>query len=337
MLPSLSSALLVDADGSRTDRHLRMESRDWDEIKGLTDNVYMPFRVHPTGKATPASDHYTFDIGGFTLSRFRYGAGVRIDQFDADPGRGIALTTLHGVARHRGNAVTREGESYLVDVSRSDYLFETPDDHLQLNLSFPHSLLADLYERWHGVPADSTMWQLSFGFGGLGSSWLSLLEYASRCIAEQPSRVSDGPMGRHLEEMLGLHLLTVWGREFDDPALERSNRGMAPHYVRRAEEYMREHARDAPTLTEVADAVGVSTRALTNAFRQFRDQAPIAQLREIRMAGVRADLLAAPAGTTVASVVSAWGYVNQGVFSLSYRKRYGEPPSDTLSRLRTRA
>ncbi|MEU0267990.1 AraC family transcriptional regulator [Nocardioides sp. NPDC006303] len=336
MLPSLGDALLRDAAGAPTRRHLTQESRDWDEISALNDDVYMPFRARPTDRATPESDHYTAAIGGFTLSRFRYGAGVDIDRFEPGAGRAMALTTLHGVARHHGEFCTGEGESFLVDTSRSSYRFEVPGRHLQLNLSFSHGLLAELYERWHGVPADPRMWELSFQFGGTGSSWLSLLEYASRCIAEMPDQVAGGPLGRHMEEMLGLNLLTQWSRRFSDPAYLVRTSGTGPGYVARAEEYMREHARTSPTLTEVAAAVGVSARALTNAFRTYRDQSPIAQLREIRMNGVRADLLSASREVTVASVISSWGYVNQGVFAQAYRKRYGECPSDTLGRLRGR-
>jgi len=336
MLHSLSDALLVDDVGRPTQRHLVLESTDWDEIADSTDEVYMPFRVRPRDRATPDSFHYTFAVGGFTISRFRYGAAVSLDDFQPDTGRGIALTTIQGRVRHQGDACTGEGESFLVDVSRSGYRLEADSDHVQLNLSYPHQLLSELYERWHGVAAHEAMWRLNFTFGGPGSSWLALLEYCARCIAEMPDQVADGPLGRHLEEMLGMNLLSQWSRRSSDPAYTRPHKA-APRYVATAEEYLRGHAREAPTLTEVAAAVGVSVRALTGAFRSYREQSPIALLREVRMNGVRGDLLAAPAEATVSSVLRSWGYVNHGVFSQAYRERFGEPPSATLGRLRGRA
>jgi AraC-like DNA-binding protein len=335
LLHPLRDALVVDEAGLATRRHLVLESSDWDEISDSTDDVYMPFRVRRLDGGSPDSFHYTCAIGGFTLSRFRYGAAVALSDFEPDSGRGMALTTIQGTVRHQGEAWTSEGESFLVDVSRSPYALDADSHHIQLNLTFPHDLLAELYERWHGVTAAEAMWRHSFKFGGPGSSWHALMDYSTRCIAEMPDQVADGPLGRHLEQMLGMNLLTQWGRRSGDPALNRSD-GLAPRYVRVAEEYLRSHAREAPTLTEVATEVGVSVRALTGAFRSYRDQSPMGLLREIRMNGVRGDLLSAPAGATVSGVLRSWGYVNHGVFAQAYRRRFGEPPSATLGRIRTR-
>lgn len=334
MLSSLRSALLLDENNTPTDRHLVLKSQNWDEIAASTDAVYMPFRVTPQGKVRkPDSFHYTCAIGGFTLSRFRYGLPVYLNEFAPDEGRGIALTTIHGAVRHCDTADTLAGESFLVDISRADYALQADKDHIQLNLSFPHQLLADLYERWHGLPANEQMWKLKFKFGGTGSSWLALLEYCSRCIAEMPDQVAHGPLGKHLEEMLGMNLLTQWSRHLGDAAFQRAGT-LAPRFVKQAEEYMRDNARHAPTLTEVAGAVSVSVRALTHAFRSFRGQPPIAYLRELRLQGVRAELLAAPCEATVSSIVSGWGYVNMGIFASAYARRFGELPSQTMRRLR---
>ena len=334
MLPSLQTALLLDLHGAPTQRHLVLESSDWDEIAHSTDSVYMPFRVTPRGRVVrPDSFHYTCDIGGFTLSRFRYGTAVALDQFAPEMGRGIAMNTIHGLVRHCDSVDTAEGESFLIDISRADYAVEADHDHIQLNLSYPHQLLADLYERWHGVPADEAMWRLKFKFGGPGSSWLALLEYCSRCIAEMPDQVAHGPLGKHLEEMLGMNLLSQWSQRYGDQAFQRPG-SLAPRFVKQAEDYLRQHMRQAPTLTEVAGAVGVSVRALTAGFRNFRNQSPMAFLRELRLQGVRAELLSAPPGATVSSIVAGWGYVNLGIFAGAYAQRFGERPSQTLRRLR---
>lgn len=334
MLPSLRNALLVNAAGQPTDRHLVLKSRDWDEIASITDAVYMPYVVASNAKLRkPNSFQYTCDIGGFTLSRFRYGVPVALHDFSPDPGRGIALTTIHGNVRHCDMADTSAGQSFLVDNSQTRYFLDADANHLQLNVSFPHQLLADLYERWHGLPAPDEMWKLKFKFGGPGSSWLALLEYCARCIAEMPDQIAHGPLGKHLEEMLGMNLLMQWSQHSGDAAFQRAST-LAPRFVKQAEEYMRYNARHAPTLTEVAGAVGVSVRALTHAFRSFRDQSPIAYLRELRLQGVRAELLAAPCEATVSSIVSGWGYVNMGIFANAYARRFGELPSHTMRRLR---
>lgn len=290
----------------------------------------MPYRLRPRGAGLPRGSNHVAQVGSFTVSHFRYGAGVQLDRFEPDAGRGIVLTTLDGLVSHQDGVVTRAGETFLVDASRSPYRLSADDLHDQLNIAFSHRTLADLYARWFGGSADPRMWALSFQFGGRGSSWLSLLDYVVSGIAEFPDEVATGPLGRRLEEMLGIHLLTEWQRRLG--ATPAPAAPLAPRYVTAAEAFMREHANSAPTLAEVAAAAGVSVRALTLAFRRYRDQSPIAFLRDLRMEGAHADLAAAGPGATVSSVVAAWGYVNHGVFARSYLQRFGELPSATLAR-----
>ncbi len=330
---NIKSALLLDKGGNPTDQHLALVSKDWDEIAEVNDQVYMPFRVDADkAHVSPRSTHHTCDIGSFSLSRFCYGTQVTLDQFDPEFGRGIVMTTIQGKLLHCDSAETRFGDSFLVDTSQTDYRVIASEDHLQLNLAFKHQFLEDLFERWRGYRADPRMWQQKFKFGGADSSWFSLLEFASRMIAEHPEKVFDGVMGKHLEEMLGLNMLNQWLTASDGHFHERNS--AAPRIVKQAEEYMHAHARQAPTRTEIAEHVGVCLRTLSSAFREFRGISPIEYLREIRLQGVRQDLLHAEPDTRISYIISQWGYVNFSSFSQAYRYRFGETPSDTLRRLR---
>lgn len=106
----------------------------------------------------------------------------------------------------------------------------------------------------------------------------------------------------------------------------------APRHVRAAEEFMRANAGEPLTLAEIADAAGVSIRTLTAGFRNFRDQSPMQQLRDIRMAAARNDLMQGPGTGSVADIALRWGFGNFGRFAGDYRRRYGETPSETLRR-----
>ncbi|QID19444.1 AraC family transcriptional regulator [Nitrogeniibacter mangrovi] len=334
----LQSALVVDAAGAATDRHELILTRDFDELRAWTNQVYMPYTVTPGPCHHPDSALYAVTIGSMILSRFHYGIPVHLNEFSRGPGMGMALTTIRGKSRHwidtRRCAEVDVGETFLVDTSRTEYWADFNPEHLQVNITFPHAFLADLYQRWFGQAADEGMWRCKFKFGGTGSAWLSLLDYACRAVAQTPEQVTDGPLGRHLAEMLGMHMVMEWVRQFERPAAPRPLPCVAPGYVRRAERYMAEHARSAPTLSEVALATGISVRALTSGFRQFRGTSPMAHLRELRLQGVRRDLLSAGHGATVASVAQQWGYANLGAFAASYRRRFGENPSVSLRRLR---
>lgn len=336
----LADVLVADAAGQLTNRYLRGQSCDWDEITSVTDSVYMPFRVRPVGKSIrPKSTHHTTQIGGFTVSRFSYGVPVYIDNFDPAPGKGMVLTTLFGDIQHAGGHVetvqTGAGESFWADTAKADYVFEAFNGHhMQLNLVYRHQMLEDLYERWNGRPADPGMWTQRFKFGGPGSSWNALLEYSCRCIVEMPDQMSQGVLGKHLEEMLGLHLIRQLQCAFGETN-ESSHGVLAPRCVKAAEDYMASHARFAPNRTQVAAAVGVSVRALSASFARFRGHSPMAYLRKVRLQGVRADLLAAPAGASVREIAAAWGYIFLGDFARQYRQQFGELPSETLRRLRS--
>ena len=246
---------------------------------------------------------------------------------------------MQGAARHfvhNGEyEETSEGQTFVADCSRVEYNADFNREHLQINLTIPHDYLEALWERWYGAPAPESLWTHNCRFASGGSSWLSLMEYASRRVAEAPDEISQGRVGAHLEEMIGLHLLDEWARmaKISRPEKQQS---FAPRYVRAATSYMHDHAMEAPTISQVAAAIGISARALSGAFRQFRQMSPLEYLREQRLQGVRAELLAAPPSITVASIALAWGYTNLGQFAATYRRRFGELPSATLRLPRSR-
>lgn len=106
----------------------------------------------------------------------------------------------------------------------------------------------------------------------------------------------------------------------------------APATVRRAVAYLEENAHRPVQLSEVADAVGTSARALQYAFRRHLDTTPLAHLRRVRLERTRQDLREADPtrGDTVAAVAARWGFTNTGRFAAAYRAAYGVTPAETL-------
>ncbi|MEW6560377.1 MAG: helix-turn-helix transcriptional regulator [Pseudomonadota bacterium] len=338
-MESIRNVLVTDAHGRASERYRLVATQDWDQIRQWSDLVYMPYTVSPTGKAqTPNSVLDAARIGHFTLSRFHYGIQVNIRDFSPAAGTGMVLTTLRGAARHwaepNAYADTGIGEAFLVDNSRTHYWVDFDRDHLQVNLTFEHEALAQLHARWFGSPADERMWRCKFRLGGANSSWIALLGYVCNCITEMPEAVTNGPLGRHLEEMIGVHLLTAWRARADGGADDLTRAALAPRHVLLAEQYIREHARDVPTLSMIAAAAGVSVRSLSNGFRTYRGSTPMDALREQRLQGARAEILLAANDTSVREIAYGWGYVNLGLFAAAYRKRFGEYPSTSLARTR---
>ncbi|WP_416061535.1 AraC family transcriptional regulator [Rhodococcus indonesiensis] len=313
-------------------------STDWDEIRAWSDRVYMPYRVRPSGRLLhPRSSMFSASIGEIVLTRFRYGIPVTVDRLSAEAGNILVLTTIRGHARHRVGAGAVEvdsGATFVADCSRIEHRVDFDDDHLQLNLTVPHRLIADLADRWFGVVPDDRLWQHKCVVG-TESGWNTLLAYAVRAIRADPVRIAQGRPGAHLQELLLGHLVTEWAAAAG-VALDCDEPPAAPAYVRHAERYIREHAADLPTVSEVAAAVGVSVRALSGAFRRHLDTTPNRYLTDVRLRHIRDELSTPSAECTVSAVAARWGYVNMGVFAAAYRRRFGENPSRTLARARGR-
>lgn len=330
----LRDALLYDAAGNAIRQHHKVFSVDWDEIKAWSNKVYMPYLVCPTGPAiTPRSTMHSAKIGRITITRFAYGIPVNISDWSQDAGNAVVLTTIGGHARHDSNKAggveTGEGETFVADCSRTDYHVDFNPDHLQLNLTIPHSVLEEVSYDWFGFVPGNALWQYKTVIGGRNSSWLSLMEYITRCIAEAPDRLAKDRAGRHLEQTICIHLLNEWAARAGLD-LEASRNSIAPRHVKLAEQYMADNALEIPSMTDVARAAGTNLRTLTDAFKKFRGYPPSHFLREQRLQGVRRGLIAAGVGSTVSQVAYTWGFVNLGEFARVYRDRFGELPSQTL-------
>jgi AraC-like DNA-binding protein len=116
-------------------------------------------------------------------------------------------------------------------------------------------------------------------------------------------------------------------------AIEAAGRSTAPFFVRRVEQFIEEHARDAIALADLIGVAGVSTRALQTSFRRFRNTTPMAYLRAVRMELTQTELMnAGRQGLSVAAVANAFGFGHLGRFARDYQARFGELPSQTLYR-----
>jgi AraC family ethanolamine operon transcriptional activator len=103
--------------------------------------------------------------------------------------------------------------------------------------------------------------------------------------------------------------------------------------VERAEAYLRAHM-DAPVpLYRVSRIVGLSERGLRNAFYSVRGMSPKRCMLAERLQGVRRALSSSGAlPATVTGIASEYGFHELGRFAATYKKVFGEAPSETLRR-----
>jgi len=110
-------------------------------------------------------------------------------------------------------------------------------------------------------------------------------------------------------------------------------RDARPKTIQRALAFMESNVDQDISIADIASAAGVTVRAVQTAFQRHLGTSPLAHLRRLRLAEVRAELLEAdPAKRTVAEIAARWGFHHHGRMAAVYRDLYGEAPSVTLSR-----
>lgn len=102
--------------------------------------------------------------------------------------------------------------------------------------------------------------------------------------------------------------------------------------LQRAARYIDAHLDDSLTIGDVAAAAGVAGRTLHKHFHDEHGTSPMRYVRECRFTQVRRALLQAGPQESVTTIAVNWGFCHLGRFSVEYRKRYGETPSETLRR-----
>ncbi|WP_031340285.1 helix-turn-helix transcriptional regulator [Xanthomonas maliensis] len=106
-----------------------------------------------------------------------------------------------------------------------------------------------------------------------------------------------------------------------------------PAKYRRAYAYMIANAhRSDLSINEVAAQIGVTGRALQQAFKSATGLSPTQVLRRYRMQGIRDELLADGGCGSVLQAASRWGVGSRSALAKGYRQHFNEAPMETLQR-----
>jgi AraC-like DNA-binding protein len=119
-------------------------------------------------------------------------------------------------------------------------------------------------------------------------------------------------------------------------SLGRPSAQVAPAVIQRAREYIRDHAAEPIYISTLAANLGIPMRTLQDNFRRYFGLSPQAWQRECRLEDAQQALRLPDAATTVTAVAEMCGFGNLGDFSVQYRQKYGESPSETLRLARKR-
>jgi AraC-like DNA-binding protein len=148
-----------------------------------------------------------------------------------------------------------------------------------------------------------------------------------------PHPCFDGHLGRLAERTLSLLLLDAVPNNYKWAFADEQLSPAAPYYVRRVENYIREHAGEQITTDDLVLVGGVSARSIYHGFSRFRSITPMGYLKAVRLDLARDALVKGRhnGANSVTQAATAAGYTNLSQFSRDYKARFREAPSQTLA------
>lgn len=307
-----------------------MRTQDLDEAVDAVTRVYCAHRIQVTGQASTVD--VALDVvqpATQPLIQLSYGTSVRID---TAPQAYLMMYSTKGAARTRqGNlqAEWKQGQTLPFSAGIDTELwFDEAFVHRGMRIDAQR--LENLCARWLGHPLTRPLrFRLQPFSHEFEHVWQRTLAYvASFADKGLPFR---GASKAAFDEYLLTLLLHQHPHNFSDELAEHVPAPI-PGVVRRAERYMLEHA-DAPiTVSDVAEALGVSLRSLQQGFREWRSTTPLIYLRQVRLQRVRDELLRKDSEATVTEIAVRYGFAHLGRFSAYYKTMFGEAPSVTWRR-----
>ncbi len=330
-------------------RYARFETFDLDEARVEVARVFCPHTLAARGvqqasafhnsvnlgglNSVNLGGHNSVNLGGVTLNYMRYGIDIRINPGEMKNFYLLQIPVVGTARIHSG--------SHAVDASTMVATLLSPTLPVEMDWSSDCEKFLVQIDRGRLERAVESLlgrriihpleFDVAFDRSGTRERIVRLVDLIREDIDFGEGAMSRSLAGSSMSEALIAALLGCQRHSYS-AALEAPVPTIAPRHVKRAEEYMREHIAVSVSLADLADVSGVSVRALQDGFRRFRDTTPLEKLRSMRMEAARADLLAAKPSDSVTSIAMRWGFSHLSRFSVGYRVRYRESPSDTLRR-----
>jgi AraC-like DNA-binding protein len=315
--------------------HSDLRTADVDEAREALGRTYLATElVVPRGHALDARLQ-ALELPTLTLGRLCFGGAVKTRATDIGDYyinivlTGCAVNTWDGVARP---IVTRPGSAAVFAPGTSGGIAWS-DDCSQLCLKVrPRSLRRELEMMLDRPVRTNPVFPLLLHMATpTASTWLTLV----KMLAQDGVR-PDGIFGNRLavanvQQLLIQGLLLTQPHTSTGELMGRTASSAGGKAVMQAIDLLHAQPERGWTTAEVASEVGVSGRALQQAFADAGELSPMTYLRQLRLHRVHAELGDEHSScTSVAAVARKWGFVHLGRFAQHYRELFGESPSVTM-------
>lgn len=229
----------------------------------------------------------------------------------------------------RGDVTYRRGDIVAVSTESARRLTIMPEARI-CAIGFRADDARRLIERLIGRPPEQAL-SIAAPFrvpSAPGRMLAALIHAAISGLTDEAPLTHSLHTGELLQDSMLALLLENLPHNYSE-RIVRSRLEALPWAIRKAMDYIAEHAREDIAVADVALAAGLSLRSLQHGFRRCLDSSPQDYLKLARLRGVRRELLDAGARRSVEDIARDWGFSNRGHFATQYRKLYGELPSQT--------
>lgn len=313
----------------------RLHTVDVDQAREVVAEAFCPHTLTPLdGAARFETRFHPMTTGDVRLAYLDYGGEVRITSLGQETFY-LVLMPLAGRAE-----ISHHRERFRYDPGGASVPPVTGSYDLRVDAGSPHLvawIARGRLERHLGAslgrPVTSPV-RFAVGMDLTAPalrSWRRVVDLLLH-EADGDGLIHEPLARRELEGLLLTQLLLAQPNNYS-ASLHEHPLPTTPRLIRRAVEVIDGHAAEPLTVEDVAEAVGLSVRALQEGFRRHLGTTPMSYLREVRLTRVRDDLAGAdPASVTVTATALRWGFRHAGRFSARYHQRFGESPSATLHR-----
>ncbi|HEX4560114.1 MAG TPA: helix-turn-helix transcriptional regulator [Mycobacterium sp.] len=163
-----------------------------------------------------------------------------------------------------------------------------------------------------------------------GRLWTDTVSYVAGIVLRDDAVVTPLVVG-HASRLLAAVMLSTFANASGPAPSPHDRTDGKPLLLRRAMEFMDANAANDIAITDIAEAIHVTPRAVQYMFRRHLDTTPLQYLRRMRLHLAHLELSAADRmHDTVTEIAARWGFAHTGRFAVLYRQTYGQSPHTTL-------
>ncbi|MGV0906707.1 AraC family transcriptional regulator [Mycobacterium novum] len=310
---------------------------DRDRIRAAVSDVFTPHALDVMKGAVLDASLRVREAGRIKLVWVAYGAPVKID-VTPPPQRfhliQIPLSGRVSIVSGSEEVVSNSSTASIPD-ARVPCTMRWEANSSEVILRIEEDALHRHLESLLGYPVKTPI-RFALGMSlnsGPGTGWRTAVDMMITELHRDGGLLDSPLASAQLESFVLTGLLVAQPHNYSS-ALHTNSPPARPRGVRKALEYIEAECDRAITTERLAAHVGTSARALQRGFQEHVGCSPMEYLRDVRLKRARDALLAADPSSnlSVTEIALDSGFMHLGRFSVEYRQRFGELPSQTLRR-----